>query len=201
RVRHRIETRSSRAAFHYVDALSEGGRLLSASFGGAGVRVASEGELGPARQALKRLRAGDGWAESAPALRRRILSAFVGDAPELESRGDPRVEETIAFIGRSVSERRISAFELAERVRLSPSRLAVLFRRETGVAIRPFILWTRLQRAVESAGRGKSLTEAAHAAGFADSAHLARTFRRMFGTTLSASVGRLEIRTGRSPHG
>lgn len=30
-------------------------------------------------------------------------------------------------------------------------------------------------------GSGSSLTEAAHAAGFADSAHFSRTFRRMFG--------------------
>lgn len=29
--------------------------------------------------------------------------------------------------------------------------------------------------------RGSSLTEAAHVAGFADSAHLSRTFRSMFG--------------------
>lgn len=42
-------------------------------------------------------------------------------------------------------------------------------------------LWLRLQRAVELFAAGTPLTEAAHAAGFADSAHLSRTFRRMFG--------------------
>jgi len=36
-------------------------------------------------------------------------------------------------------------------------------------------------RAVEIFAGGGSLTEAAHRAGFSDSAHLSRTFRRMFG--------------------
>ena len=44
-----------------------------------------------------------------------------------------------------------------------------------------FFLWCRLRAAAEIAMRGSSLTEAAHAAGFADSAHLSRTFRSMFG--------------------
>jgi AraC-like DNA-binding protein len=45
-------------------------------------------------------------------------------------------------------------------------------------------------RALERYAAGRPLTEAAHAAGFADSAHLSRTFRRMFG--LPATV--LELR-------
>lgn len=36
-------------------------------------------------------------------------------------------------------------------------------------------------RAVEQLAGGKRLTEAAHHAGFADSAHFSRTFQRMFG--------------------
>jgi methylphosphotriester-DNA--protein-cysteine methyltransferase len=40
--------------------------------------------------------------------------------------------------------------------------------------------WQRLQR-VFSMMTTASLTEAAHAAGFADAAHMTRTFRRMMG--------------------
>jgi AraC-like DNA-binding protein len=36
-------------------------------------------------------------------------------------------------------------------------------------------------RAVELFSAGTSLTDAAHGAGFSDSSHFSRTFRRMFG--------------------
>jgi AraC family transcriptional regulator len=75
----------------------------------------------------------------------------------------------------------ITLADLAKAVHRSPSRLAHRFREATGVPLRRFILWRRLRAAAESAMRGSSLTEAAHAAGFADSAHLSRTFRSMFG--------------------
>jgi len=50
---------------------------------------------------------------------------------------------------------------------------------------RPYILWLRLQRAAGDMTDGASVTSAAHRAGFSDSAHLTRTFRRMLGATPS----------------
>jgi len=44
-------------------------------------------------------------------------------------------------------------------------------------------LWLRIQRAAGELATGRSATEAAHAAGFSDAAHLTRTFRRMLGAT------------------
>lgn len=54
------------------------------------------------------------------------------------------------------------------------------------MALRPYILWRRFLRVWELAMTGASLSAAAHAAGFADSAHLTRTSRRMFGFPPSA---------------
>ena len=64
---------------------------------------------------------------------------------------------------------------------LSPSRFRHLFVQETGAAFRAYVLWLRLNVAIECSMAGGSWTAAAHEAGFADSAHLTRTFKRMFG--------------------
>jgi AraC-like DNA-binding protein len=47
-----------------------------------------------------------------------------------------------------------------------------------------------VHEAIQFAMAGRSWTEAAHAAGFADSSHLTRTFRRMFGINPAALVPR-----------
>ena len=73
---------------------------------------------------------------------------------------------------------------------LSPGRFRHLFVAHTGTSFRAYVLWTRLNVAIQFAMVGRSWTEAAHAAGFADSAHLTRTFRRMFGINPAALVPR-----------
>jgi AraC-like DNA-binding protein len=74
---------------------------------------------------------------------------------------------------------------LAKIAHLSPTRLSHLFREQTGIAMRSYILWRRLRLAVENASRGATLMEAGIAAGFTDSAHFTRTFKRTFGVTPS----------------
>ena len=66
---------------------------------------------------------------------------------------------------------------------LSPSRFMHVFTESVRVPLRPYILWLRLQRGACELMNGATATEAAHTAGFADGAHLTRTFRRMLGTT------------------
>ena len=64
---------------------------------------------------------------------------------------------------------------------LSPSRFRHLFIEETGMALRPYILWRRFLKVWDLIMGGASVSDAAHGAGFADAAHLTRTSRRMFG--------------------
>jgi AraC-like DNA-binding protein len=63
------------------------------------------------------------------------------------------------------------------------SRLQHLFRDQVGVPIRRYLLWPRYLTALSLLADGASVTRAAHAAGFADSAHLTRTAVRMNGFT------------------
>jgi AraC family transcriptional regulator len=72
---------------------------------------------------------------------------------------------------------------LARRANLSPSRFAHLFREETGLPVRNYLLWRRLIYALECLQQGQSITAAAYEAGFTDGAHLSRSFRRVLGST------------------
>lgn len=93
---------------------------------------------------------------------------------------DPRVLKTVSWIADHIDEP-LSLADAAVVAGLSEGRLRHLFVQETGVAFRPYVLWTRLNRALEMGFGGTSWTEAAHATNFADSAHFTRTCRRMYG--------------------
>ena len=75
---------------------------------------------------------------------------------------------------------------LAERAHLSPSRFQVLFREATGLPVRNYLLWRRLLEATARLQAGEGVTAAAHATGFADAAHLSRSFRRIIGAAPSS---------------
>jgi AraC family transcriptional regulator len=98
---------------------------------------------------------------------------------------DPRVATSLRIV-RSGARTYGTSIDLARAVELSASRFRHLFSAEIGLSYRRYVLWLRLSAVIEELLRGASLTTAAHAAGFADSAHLSRTFRRMFGIVPSA---------------
>ncbi|WP_280397670.1 AraC family transcriptional regulator [Nocardia carnea] len=85
--------------------------------------------------------------------------------------------------------------ELAARVGISGSRLSHVFAAEVGLPYAAWRRWTRLRQAFGVVRAGGSLTEAAHTAGFADSAHLTRTCRALIGITPTEAL----IATGWRP--
>jgi len=76
------------------------------------------------------------------------------------------------------------ADEVANQLSLSESRFLHLFSEQMGIAWRPYLLWRRTICAIGAITKGLSATEAAHIAGFSDSAHLSRTFRSLFGMSI-----------------
>lgn len=109
----------------------------------------------------------------------QVLALVAPGAPP-PSALDPRIAALQEKL-RALPEKRAALGELAAELGLSESRLTHLFKRETGVSFRRYLLWLRLSDAMARALSGTSLTEAAHTAGFSDSAHLSRTCRDMFG--------------------
>jgi AraC-like DNA-binding protein len=112
-------------------------------------------------------------------LAQQVIADLSGTAPRAGTT-DPRVLKVIAHIRDNLDEP-ISLSGLAVAAGLSPGRLRHLFVSETGISTKAFVLWERLNKALALGFGGMSWTEAAHAANFADSAHLSRTCRRMFG--------------------
>ena len=96
---------------------------------------------------------------------------------------DARVQRIIDHASAHLDEALTLGCAEAVGVHLSPSRLRHLFVEQTGLPFKTYVLWLRLVRAVQIYSEGEaSLTQAAHAAGFADSAHFSRIFKRTFGS-------------------
>lgn len=113
------------------------------------------------------------------ALGRGLIAKLVGEGPPADTL-DPRVARVIAWSAARLDQA-LSLRDILPLVGLSSGRARHLFVEQTGLSFRTYLLWLRLERAVRLFAEGASLTEAAHGAGFSDSAHLSRTFRRMFG--------------------
>lgn len=116
----------------------------------------------------------------------QIIHALTGGIePSVAS--DERILRVTAYI-KTHLDSPLTLETLAEQAYLSPSRFRHLFVEQTGMGVRPYILWRRFIRVWELMMAGETLSAAAHGAGFADSAHLTRTSRRMFGIPPSALV-------------
>ncbi len=118
-----------------------------------------------------------------------MIALGMGSSAARPVQRDSRIERVIRII-RDEPGADHSVDRLAEAVHLSAGRLSHLFREHVGVAIRRFIAWSRMRQVVNLVVQGATLTEAAHAAGFSDAAHMSNTFRQMFGFAPSALLAK-----------
>lgn len=100
---------------------------------------------------------------------------------------DPRVARGAAAIDGRLRDGAVRLADIASEAGLSAGRFRHLFAAEIGIAFQRYVLWRRVGVAARRLAKGAGLTGAAHAAGFADAAHLARTMRAMFGITTGAA--------------
>lgn len=106
---------------------------------------------------------------------------------------DARVERALLALDQQLSGK-VSAHALAQAAHVSLSQLERLFANQLGLPVRRLVLWRRLRVALGLALGASTLTEAAHGAGFADSAHFSRTMKQLFGVTAGASMRNLHVR-------
>jgi AraC-like DNA-binding protein len=133
---------------------------------------------------------GDGPPPEADALPRTMLTATgprdaalalvsrylpTGPAPIADRRIARLVERLAAADGPLATQA-----ELAAELGVSPSYLSTTFHRHVGITLRAWLGWRRTTRALAQLRRGR-LSEAAATGGFADHAHLTRTFGERLG--------------------
>jgi AraC-like DNA-binding protein len=164
----------------FVEPETREGRILTERY----LRDGSITELDrkPVGAAVRELRAAALERRGARAVveRARALIQALTQHTDPRATSDERILRAVQYVNEHLAEP-ITLAQVARVAYLSPSRFRHLFAEQTGMRLREYILWRRFVSVWELRMKGVSLSDAAHAAGFADSAHLARTSRRMFG--------------------
>ena len=176
---HHLRTSKTPIAFIYLDAASSDLRNLLLACRGQdprfGYNLANEDRI------IELLRAvasgGSAWRDVREPLGRLL------DFRHIES-ADVRILLALVRL-RAEPSAPLGLNALANDAGLSPSRFQHLFKAATGVPLRRYRTWCRMGAAIQHVSEGSSLTEAAHSAGFASSAHFSASFRGMFGLTPS----------------
>jgi AraC-like DNA-binding protein len=106
----------------------------------------------------------------------------------------PSVVAALEVLPALIGEGPVRTGMLAARLGISAHRLTHLFTAQVGLPLRRYVLWLRIMTAIARVADGDDLTAAAHAARFADSAHLTRTCRATFGVAPSALSRTIAVR-------
>jgi len=172
---HEIDGTGAFVVIGFIGAQSSLGKAVVGHARSA-IRIVSNADVARWRGAL-----GDAAALDSARVERWMASTLMGGNGHT-SRVHPGVERVMRMLRRhSLDNRTTSLVELSRVAGLSPSRFAHVFTESIGVPLRPYKRWLRLQCAARELVMGRTVTQAAHVAGFADAAHLTRTFRRTLG--------------------
>ena len=170
------------SAVLFIEPETTEGKALTTMLDGQARFLDADAVMAPAQ------RLGQAWlGDKDPDKVRAACVQIVRDLAQTSARepADPRVLAAIQYIHDRVDQA-IRLEEVAAVAKLSPSRFRHLFVAETGMPLRTYLLWRRLLHVWTLLMQGETLSHAAHASGFADSAHLSRTARTMFGLPPSA---------------
>jgi AraC-like DNA-binding protein len=184
---HSMDSRSvSATAVMFIEPETREGRVLTERHLAEGIAHMPDESFTGAQKIIASWEAGDTKSIVASCI--DLIRSLTGDVQPLEA-SDERVLRAIAYINANL-DRKLTLDEVAAAAILSPGRFRHLFVEQTGMALRPYILWRRFLKVWDLAMAGESLSRAAHSAGFADAAHFSRTSKRMFG--LAPTMLRME---------
>ena len=110
-----------------------------------------------------------------------VIDALLSKLPSVNY--DERVTKIVEYIKTNYFEQNITPKTFADVVFLSPSRLASIFKEQTGSSLSKYLLWTRLRQAIYLAlsDKERSLTDIAYDTGFYDLPQFNKYMYEMFG--------------------
>lgn len=111
----------------------------------------------------------------------KVVDALLATLPN--AKYDERVIKIIEYIKVNYFEQNITPQTFSDMVFLSPSRLASLFKAQTGSSLSKYLLWTRLREAIYLilSDKARSLTDIAYDTGFYDLPQFNKYMYEMFG--------------------
>ncbi len=180
---HSFDCRGAEAAMLFVDPESSEGAWLRTALK-PDITIVPEARLASCRWEIRAFSEKPFESMDVQTLIRHCVQELSPGAPP-SRRLDPRVTDVLRAI-RAADDLRISLDEAARKAFLSPSRFAHLFRQQMGLPFSRYMLWRKLTRAMVAIASERTIAAAAHAADFADAAHLTRTFYQMVGMAPTA---------------
>ncbi|WP_188620241.1 helix-turn-helix domain-containing protein [Flavobacterium suaedae] len=110
-----------------------------------------------------------------------IIDSLLSKLPNIEY--DERITKIVEYIKANYFQSDITPQTFADMVFLSPSRLAALFKKQTGSSLSKYLLWTRLRQAIYMtlSDKDRNLTDIAYDTGFYDLPQLNKYMYEMFG--------------------
>lgn len=182
---HQFEVDGIAMAHLFVEPESRAGRALTERFGATAVSALPAADCRASARVLFQVFGSTPGREPMVDAAAKVVAGLCGATTEPDRKLDPRLASALEYIRTNVRDP-IALRDVAAVVALSESRFRHLFVAATGSSFRAYLLWLRINLAIEAAMAGASWTQAAHEAGFADSAHLTRTHKRVFGIEPSA---------------
>ena len=177
---HQFEVDGITLVHLFVEPESRAGRALTARYGSHAIVEVPAAQVRPVAKKLFEVLAESPSRDAMVKGAQEAVAALCGASTETDKTRDKRLIRALEYIQANVRNP-LSLGQVASAVALSESHFRHLFVAETGSSFRAYLLWLRINLAIDAAMAGASWTDAAHAAGFADSAHLTRTHKRMFG--------------------